>query len=59
MQERCRLDVSYPPEAKAFPTVVWFHGGGLTNGNRSIPAGLKEKGIAVVAANYRKQAHCE
>ena len=53
MQERCRLDVYYPAETKAFPTVVWFHGGGLTNGNRSIPTGLKGKGIAVVAAGYR------
>ena len=53
MRERCRLDVYYPAEAKAFPTVVWFHGGGLTDGNRSIPAGFKEKGIAVVAVSYR------
>jgi len=60
MQERCRLDLYYPTEAKQFPTVVWFHGGGLTNGNRSIPAGLREKGIAVVAASYRlsPQAKC-
>jgi acetyl esterase/lipase len=53
MQERCRLDVYYPAEAKGFATVVWFHGGGLTGGNRSVPEGLKGKGIAVVAANYR------
>jgi acetyl esterase/lipase len=53
MQERCRLDLYYPAEAKAFPTVVWFHGGGLTNGDRFIPPILKEKGIAVVAASYR------
>lgn len=53
MRERCRLDVYYPAGAHDFPTVVWFHGGGLTNGDRSIPQGLKEKGIAVVAANYR------
>jgi len=60
MRERCRLDVYYPADLKVFPTVVWFHGGGLTNGNRSIPAGLKEKGIAVVAAGYRlsPQAKC-
>ena len=53
MQERCRLDVYCPSEVKAFPTVVWFHGGGLTNGSQSIPAGLQQKGIAVVAASYR------
>jgi acetyl esterase/lipase len=33
--------------------VVWFHGGGLTNGERFVPGGLKEEGIAVVAAGYR------
>jgi acetyl esterase/lipase len=53
MRERCRLDLYYPREAKSFATVVWFHGGGLTAGNKSIPKGLMEKGIAVVAANYR------
>ena len=51
--ERCRLDVYRPENKTGFATVVWFHGGGLTAGNRSVPAGLKEKGIAVVAVNYR------
>lgn len=53
MRERCRLDVYYPTETRDFPTVVWFHGGGLTGGERFVPEGLKEKGIAVVAVNYR------
>jgi acetyl esterase/lipase len=53
MKERCRLDVYYPSEAKNFATVVWFHGGGLTGGERSIPEGLKQRGLAVVAVNYR------
>ncbi len=53
MRERCRLDVYYPTQVKEFPTVVWFHGGGLTGGERSVPDALKEKGIAVVAVNYR------
>jgi acetyl esterase/lipase len=51
--ERCRLDVYYPAKQKRFATVVWFHGGGLKAGNRSVPQGLKERGIAVVAVNYR------
>lgn len=51
-KERCRLDV-YHPKAKGFATVVWFHGGGLKAGNRSVPQGLKDQGIAVVAVNYR------
>lgn len=53
MKERCRLDVYYPTDVKEFSTVVWFHGGGLKAGNRSIPKQLKEQGIAVVAVNYR------
>jgi acetyl esterase/lipase len=53
MKERCRLDVYYPTDVKGFSTVVWFHGGGLKAGKRSVPKQLKEQGIAVVAVNYR------
>lgn len=53
MRERCRLDIYRPANLKGFPTVVWFHGGGLTGGERGVPRGLQEKGIAVVAAGYR------
>ncbi len=53
ISERCKLDVYYPENRSNFPTVVWFHGGGITGGNKSIPEKLKEKGIAVVAVNYR------
>jgi acetyl esterase/lipase len=52
MQQRCRLDL-YLPVRKPFTTVVWFHGGGLTAGERSIPMPLRNKGVAVVAVNYR------
>jgi acetyl esterase/lipase len=52
-RERCRLDVYHPEDQKGFATVVWFHGGGLKGGERSVPAGLKNQGIAVVAVNYR------
>ena len=51
--QRCRLDVYYPVVAKPFATVVWFHGGGLTSGNRSIPAALKDNRLAIVAVGYR------
>lgn len=53
MKERCRLDIYYPTEVKKFSTVVWFHGGGLKAGQRSVPKQLKEQGICVVAVNYR------
>lgn len=51
--ERCRLDLYVPTQGKDFATVVWFHGGGLTQGNKSIPQWLQKQGIAVVAPNYR------
>lgn len=51
--QRCRLDVYAPATKKPFSTVIWFHGGGLTQGERSIPLALRNQGLAVVAANYR------
>lgn len=53
MMQRCRLDVYAPANKRGFATVVWFHGGGLTKGERSIPLGLRNKGVAVVSVNYR------
>ena len=51
--ERCVLDFYYPADKPGFPTVVWFHGGGLTGGHKSIPDGLKDSGLGIVAVNYR------
>jgi len=51
--ERCVLDLYVPEQLEGFPTVIWFHGGGLKAGNKYIPEELKEKGMAVVAVNYR------
>jgi acetyl esterase/lipase len=60
LAERCVLDIYYPLQTKHFTTVVWFHGGGLTGGNKAIPEALKGKGFAVVAVGYRlyPKAHC-
>lgn len=52
-RERCMLDIYYPEGGKGFATVVWFHGGGLTGGQKEIPALLKDKGICIVPVNYR------
>lgn len=52
-QERCKLDIYYPKTRKPFKTLVWFHGGGLTEGSKYFPEQLMKKGIAVVAVNYR------
>ena len=51
--DRCKLDIYYPADKKDFTTVVWFHGGGITSGNKHIPEKLMKQGIAVVAVNYR------
>ncbi|AWW32071.1 alpha/beta hydrolase [Echinicola strongylocentroti] len=53
IEERCVLDLYFPSDKEGFPTVVWFHGGGLSAGQKEIPEALKEKGIAVVGVNYR------
>lgn len=59
MKERCRLDVYHPVGDDDFATVVWFHGGGLTSGNRIVPEELMNQGIAVVAVNYRLSPQVE
>ena len=51
--ERCKLDLYYPEDTQNFPTVIWFHGGGLKSGAKAIPEQLKGKGLGVVAVNYR------
>jgi acetyl esterase/lipase len=53
IKERCVLDVYYPKNSPGFATVIWFHGGGLTGGNKELPEGLKNQGIAVISVNYR------
>lgn len=49
---RCKLDVRVPDGATDFPTVVWFHGGGLTGGGRHFIA-IDAAKIAQVAVDYR------
>ncbi|MEO7978549.1 alpha/beta hydrolase [Flavobacterium sp.] len=53
INERCVLDIYYPKNMKGFATIVWFHGGGLTGGNKEIPEALKNKGFAIIGVNYR------
>lgn len=52
-KERCKLDLYLPQGKPNFATIVWFHGGGLEGGEKFIPLELKEKGVAVIAVNYR------
>jgi acetyl esterase/lipase len=53
INEQCMLDIYYPVNTKDVATVVWFHGGGLTGGQKEIPAELKQQGICVVGVGYR------
>lgn len=59
-QERCKLDLYLPQGGqKNFPTLVWFHGGGLTAGQKdnkeTVPIAqvYARAGIAVASVNYR------
>ena len=53
IQKMCVFDFYYPTNIESYPTIIWFHGGGLTGGNRSIPEYLKNRGFAVIGADYR------
>lgn len=50
---RCKLDIYYPVNVPRFATIVWFHGGSLTEGEKFIPEELKNRNIAIVSVNYR------
>jgi acetyl esterase/lipase len=56
-QKQCRLDLYYPKDKQNYPTLVWFHGGGLSGGNRKSGEALAKRfaseGVAVVLAGYR------
>lgn len=53
----CKLDVYNIGESgEKKPVLVWFHGGGITSGDkRQLPSPIVEKnyGVVVVSANYR------
>ncbi|MGL4411560.1 MAG: alpha/beta hydrolase [Bacteroidales bacterium] len=50
---KCLLDIYTPESGKEFPTLIWFHGGGLSGGEKHIPERLKGNGFAIVAVGYR------
>lgn len=58
-QARCRLELYLPPEGKQFRSLLWFHGGGMTGGDRksratrALAEHLARRGIAVASADYR------
>jgi len=50
---KCKLDIYYPENTENFPTIVWFHGGGLTEGEKQIPKALMNQGFAIIGVGYR------
>jgi acetyl esterase/lipase len=56
-RSRCKLDVVYPQGQTNFPTLIWFHGGGLKDGDRRsgdpVARRFTAEGIAVVLVDYR------
>jgi acetyl esterase/lipase len=52
--KNCQLDFYYPTNKKAFATVIWMHGGGLSGGKKEIPEKLMNQGFAVIGIEYRR-----
>jgi len=52
-KQMCTLDINYPSDKKDVPVIIWFHGGGLTSGQKEIPSALIDKGYTVVGVGYR------
>ena len=51
--ERCKLKINVPKGVKGFPTLVYFHGGGLSRGKGGYPANIDRSKVAIVAVDYR------
>ena len=52
-EKMCRIDVAYREGAEGRPVIVWFHGGGLTKGSKTVPKSLLKDGIVVASVGYR------
>ena len=54
-KERCVLDVYTPAKAadKSLPVVIFFHGGSLNSGQKTLPEALRNQNFVVVTPNYR------
>ena len=47
-----KMDIYLPTRNEGFPTVVWFHGGGMSVGGKHIPTELQKQGICVIGVGY-------
>lgn len=53
IQSSCRLDIYSPKNKTDKPTIIYFHGGGLTTGRRYLPMNFVTKEYNIVCADYR------
>jgi len=53
IKKQCVLDIYKPIGKNNVPVIVWFHGGGLTGGTKSIPKELLDYGYVIVSIEYR------
>lgn len=53
LEERCKLDLETPAKRTNYPTLVWFHGGGLKKGAKSKLPILNTGAVAVATVSYR------
>ena len=51
--ERGVLDIHCPDNLNNLPVIIWFHGGGLRAGEKTLPQRLLNQGVCVVSPNYR------
>ena len=51
--ERCKLDLFLPEKVRKFSTIIYFHGGGLSRGEKGCPGYINRSKCAIVPVNYR------
>ena len=51
-RQQDKMDIYLPTRTEGFPTVVWFHGGGMSVGGKHIPTELQKQGICVIGVGY-------
>lgn len=51
-RQQDKMDIYLPTREEGFTTVVWFHGGGMSEGGKYIPAELQKQGICVIGVGY-------
>ena len=55
--QMCLMDIAYRKGVSNLPVIVYFHGGSLKGGKRSIPSRMRRDGAVVVGVDYRLTPH--